>query len=277
MSLVVGCHLSVSKGFYAMGIDAISIGANTMQFFTRNPRGGKARKIEEDDLNKFKELCLEHNFGKVLGHASYTMNLCSAKEDVREFARECLLDDLQRMDLLPGNLYNFHPGSHTGQGVETGVEQITQALNDVLYEELQTEVLLETMAGKGSEIGAKFEELRDIIDKIELQEKIGVCLDTCHIFEAGYDIVTALDDVLEEFDKIVGIDRLKAIHLNDSLNELGAAKDRHAALGEGNLGIETIEKVINHQDLKKLPFFLETPHELPGYAEEIILLKTMYK
>ncbi len=271
--LNIGSHLSISNGFEAIGAQALSIGANTFQFFTRNPRGGAARKIEQSDIDALLALMKEHNFAQILAHAPYTMNLCSAKPETREFALNTLTDDLRRMEYLPGNLYNFHPGSHTGQGVQTGIAQITNALNTAMFDDMHTTVLLETMAGKGSEIGSRFEELRAIIDGVRLDGKIGVCLDTCHVFDAGYDIVENLDGVLEEFDKTIGIGRLKAIHLNDSMNYLGCHKDRHQKIGQGAIGIKAFEKIINNKYLKDLPFFLETPNDIDGYAQEITLLK----
>lgn len=273
--LNIGCHLSISNGFEAIGKQALEIDANTFQFFTRNPRGGSAKKIEQQDVNALLEIMSENNFAQVLAHAPYTMNLCSAKADTREFALNTLTDDLQRMEYLPNNLYNFHPGSHTGQGVEKGIEQIISALNTAMFESMTTTVLLETMAGKGSEIGSRFEELKMIIDGVRLNDKIGVCLDTCHVFDAGYDIVNKLDEVLEEFDRIIGIERLKAIHLNDSMNYLGCHKDRHQKIGEGAIGLDTFEKIINHKYLGSLPFYLETPNDIDGYAREIKLLKNM--
>lgn len=273
--LNIGCHLSISNGFEAIGKQALEIGANTFQFFTRNPRGGSARKIEQADVDALKQLMSENSFSQILAHAPYTMNLCSAKPETREFALNTLKDDLQRMEYLPDNLYNFHPGSHTGQGVEKGTEQIISALNEAMFPEMNTTVLLETMAGKGSEIGGKFEELKAIIDGVDCNDRIGVCLDTCHVFDAGYDIVDNLESVLEDFDRIIGLDRLKAIHLNDSMNYLGCHKDRHQKIGQGALGLETFRKIINHQKLSELPFYLETPNEIDGYAEEIRLLKTM--
>ncbi|MEE1318906.1 MAG: deoxyribonuclease IV [Ruminococcus sp.] len=273
--LNIGCHLSISNGFEAIGKQALEIGANTFQFFTRNPRGGSARKIEQSDVDALKSIMKANHFAKILAHAPYTMNLCSAKAETREFALNTLTDDLKRMEFLPDNLYNFHPGSHTGQGVETGIKHIVDALNTAMYQEMTTTVLLETMAGKGSEIGSRFEELKMIIDGVNLSDKIGVCLDTCHVFDAGYDIVDNLESVLEDFDRIIGLDRLKAIHLNDSMNYLGCHKDRHQKIGQGALGLETFRKIINHQKLSELPFYLETPNEIDGYAEEIRLLKTM--
>ncbi len=271
--LNIGSHLSISNGFEAIGAQALSIGANTFQFFTRNPRGGSARKIDQSDIDALVALMKEHNFAQILAHAPYTMNLCSAKPETREFALNTLTDDLIRMEYLPGNLYNFHPGSHTGQGVQTGIAQITNALNTAMFDDMHTTVLLETMSGKGSEIGSRFEELRAIIDGVRLDGKIGVCLDTCHVFDAGYDIVENLDGVLEEFDKTIGIGKLKAIHLNDSMNYLGCHKDRHQKIGQGAIGIKAFEKIINNKYLKDLPFFLETPNDIDGYAQEISLLK----
>ncbi len=275
--MVIGCHLSVSKGFEAMGREALSIGANTFQFFTRNPRGGKARDIDEDDTARLLSLMDKNGFGKILAHAPYTLNPCSKDERTREFAFEAMSDDLRRMEYLPGNMYNFHPGSHVGQGVEKGVQLIAELLNKVLHKEMTTTVLLETMAGKGTEIGSNFKELRDITDRVQLSDKIGVCLDTCHVFDAGYDIVNNLDGVLDEFDKILGIDRLKAIHLNDSMNYLGCHKDRHQKIGEGGIGAKAFERIINHPKLRNLPFFLETPNDAAGYKREIEMLKAMRK
>ncbi len=273
--LNIGCHLSISNGFEAIGNQALEIGANTFQFFTRNPRGGSARKIEQADVDALKLIMSENAFSQILAHAPYTMNLCSAKPETREFALNTLKDDLLRMEYLPDNLYNFHPGSHTGQGTEKGTEQIISALNEAMFPEMHTTVLLETMAGKGSEIGGKFEELSAIIDGVENKDKIGVCLDTCHVFDAGYDIVNHLDEVLDEFDKIIGIDRLKAVHLNDSMNYLGCHKDRHQKIGEGAIGLDAFKRIINHPALKNLPFFLETPNDIDGYAYEISLLKSI--
>lgn len=273
--LNIGCHLSISNGFEAIGKQALEIGANTFQFFTRNPRGGSARKIEQADVDALKQLMSENGFSQILAHAPYTMNLCSAKLETREFALNTLKDDLQRMEYLPDNLYNFHPGSHTGQGVEKGTEQIISALNEAMFPEMNTTVLLETMAGKGSEIGGKFEELKAIIDGVDYNEKIGVCLDTCHVFDAGYDIVNHLDEVFDEFDSVIGLDRLKAIHINDSMNYLGCHKDRHQKIGEGAIGIDAFKRIVNHPCFKNLPFFLETPNDIDGYAYEIRLLKSM--
>lgn len=275
--LNIGCHLSTSKGFKAMGDTALSIGANTFQFFTRNPRGGKAKAIDEGDVKALLNLMKENNFVKVLAHAPYTLNPCSKDEGIREFAREMMLDDLARMEYLPNNLYNFHPGSHVKQGVDIGIDYIVKHLNSVIKEEQTTKILLETMSGKGTEIGRNFEEIKAIIDGVHYKEHMGVCLDTCHIFDGGYDIVNNLDNVLEEFDKIIGLDKLYAIHLNDSKNILGSHKDRHEKIGEGNIGLEAMERIINHEKLRNLPFFLETPNELDGYAKEISLLKGLYK
>ena len=273
----IGSHLSISNGFEAIGKQALEIGANTFQFFTRNPRGGSAKKIEQSDVDALILLMKKHNFSQIIAHAPYTMNLCSSKPETREFALNTLADDLQRMECLPGNLYNFHPGSHTGQGVEIGISQIINALNVAMFKTMHTTVLLETMAGKGSEIGSRFEELRKIIDGVDLNDKIGVCLDTCHVFDAGYDIVNNLNGVLCEFDKIIGIKRLKAIHLNDSMNFLGCHKDRHQKIGQGAIGINAITRIINDSRLKNLPFLLETPNDIDGYAYEIKMLKSFVK
>lgn len=274
---IIGAHLSASKGYTAMLKQAQEIGANTFQFFTRNPRGGSAKDIDEDDVKVFLSLMKSEGFPVILAHAPYTLNCCSAKPETREFAINTFADDLQRMEYTPNQLYNFHPGSHTGQGEEVGIQLIADALNKVLFPEMTTTVLLETMAGKGSEIGKTFEELRAIIDKTELSDKLGVCLDTCHINDGGYDVVNNLDGVIEEFDRVIGLDRLKAVHLNDSKNPLGAHKDRHEKIGKGYIGSEAIERIINHPALRNLPFFLETPNEIDGYAEEIAFLKSLYK
>lgn len=271
----IGCHLSASKGYTNMAEDAKKIGANTFQFFTRNPRGGSAKAIDEKDIKEFHKKCQEYGIDIILAHAPYTLNCCSAKEDIREFAINTMKDDLMRMEYTPNNLYNFHPGSHVGQGVEVGINYIIDALNKVLTQNQTTTVLLETMAGKGSEIGSKFEEIKQIIYGVKLSEKLGVCLDTCHVFDGGYDIVNDLEGVIEEFDRIIGLDRLKAIHLNDSMNPFASHKDRHQKIGEGSIGIEAIERIINHPKLKDLPFFLETPNELDGYAREIEILKKL--
>jgi len=275
--LKIGCHLSVSKGFYAMGKEAVSIDANTIQFFTRNPRGGSAKPIDEEDVKKFQELAKEHWINNLLAHAPYTLNACAATENIRTFAKNTMEDDLKRMEYFPESMYNFHPGSHVGQGVEQGTDYIVQMLNEIIKPEQTTRVLLETMAGKGSEIGRNFQEIKNIMDRVIVKEHIGVCLDTCHIFDGGYDIVNRLDEVIEEFDKIIGLENLYAIHLNDSMNICGSHKDRHAKIGEGNIGLEAITRIINHPKLRNLPFFLETPNELEGYAKEIKLLREKYK
>jgi len=277
MMLNIGCHLSASKGYKAMGKNALKIGANTFQFFTRNPRGGKAKKIDPEDIKALLEMAKENEFAVLLAHAPYTVNPCSAEESVREFALETMKDDLERMEYLPNNLYNFHPGSHVKQGVEIGIKYITDTLNSIIKPDQTTTVLLETMAGKGTEIGRSFQELKQILDGVELSEKIGVCLDTCHVYDAGYDIVNNLDGVLEEFHKIIGLDKLRAIHLNDSKNPFESHKDRHEKIGQGSLGKEAIIRVINHPKLCNLPFFLETPNELSGYAEEIKMLREAYE
>ena len=272
----IGCHLSASDGFLAMGKAALSIGANTFQFFTRNPRGSKAKAIDPADVDAFLALAAEHGFGTLVAHAPYTINPCSKDERTREFARMTLADDLKRMEHIPGNVYNFHPGSHTGQGIETGICQIAETLNAILTPDIRTTVLLETMSGKGSEVGSRFEELREIIDRVELSDKLGVCLDTCHVSDAGYDIADDPDGVLTEFDRVIGLDRLRAVHVNDSLNPVGSHKDRHARIGEGCLGAEALGRVVRHPALQGLPFVLETPNELPGYAREIALLKELH-
>lgn len=274
--LKIGCHLSISKGFYEMGKEAVSINANTIQFFTRNPRGGAAKEIDEEDVKKFKELAKQNKIENLLAHAPYTLNAAAAKPELRKFAKETMIDDLKRMEYFPGNMYNFHPGSHVGQGVEVGTEYIIEMLNEIIKPEQTTKVLLETMAGKGSEIGKDFEEIKNIMNKIKLKDHIGVCLDTCHIFDGGYDIVNELDKVVEEFDKIIGLDKLYAIHLNDSMNECNSHKDRHAKIGEGNIRLDALVKVINHPKLKHLPFFLETPNDLEGYGKEIKILRENY-
>ena len=271
----IGCHLSASDGFLAMGRTALSIGANTFQFFTRNPRGSKAKAIDPADVAAFLALAAENGFGTLVAHAPYTINPCSKDEHTREFARMTLADDLKRMEHLPGNVYNFHPGSHTGQGIETGIAQIAETLNAILTPDIRTTVLLETMSGKGSEVGSRFEELREIIDRVALSDKLGVCLDTCHVSDAGYDIADDLDGVLTEFDRVIGLDRLRAVHVNDSLNPRGSRKDRHARIGEGCLGAEALGRVVRHPALQGLPFVLETPNELAGYAREIALLKAL--
>ena len=271
----IGCHLSASKGFLNMGKEIVALGGNTFQFFTRNPRGGAAKDIDEKDVEAFKKFADENGIEVILAHAPYTLNACSADESIRDFAKRTFADDLARMEYVPGNLYNFHPGSHVKQGVEIGIDYITQMLNEVLKPEQTTKVLLETMAGKGSEIGRSFEELRAIIDRVELNDHLGVCLDTCHVYDAGYDIVNDLDGVLKQFDEIIGIDRLYAIHINDSKNPFESHKDRHEKIGEGSIGTEAFERIINHPMLADKPFFLETPNELDGYAKEIALLKSL--
>ena len=274
--LYIGCHLSSVKGFENMGKEALGIGANTFAFFTRNPRGGKAKDIDTADVQRFRELAEKNGFGKLVAHAPYTLNPCSATEKTRTFAYMVMEDDLKRMEYVPGNYYNFHPGSHVGQGVEKGIELITEVLNDIIKPEQSTIVLLETMAGKGSEVGGRFEELAAIIDGVKEKDKIGVCMDTCHVSDAGYDIINDLDGVLAEFDRIVGMEKLHALHINDSLNPTGAHKDRHAKIGEGHLGLEAIAGFISHPKLRGLPCILETPNELDGYAREIEILKKAY-
>ncbi len=273
----IGCHLSSSKGFVNMERTALSIGANTFQFFTRNPRGSKAKDIDEDDVRRYLESARENGIEIILAHAPYTLNPCSADENTREFARITMEDDLKRMEYVPGNMYNFHPGSHVGQGSDIGISMIADLLNELMKPEQTTIVLLETMAGKGTEIGRSFEEIAAIIDKVELKEKIGVCLDTCHVYDAGYDIVNDLDGVLLRFEEVIGLDKLKAIHLNDSKNPFESHKDRHEKIGEGSIGVEAFGRIINHPSLRELPFFLETPNELDGYAKEIELLRSLYR
>ena len=274
--LYIGNHTSSSKGYEAMGKQMLKNGGNTFAFFTRNPRGGKAKEIVPEDVAKFLELAEENHFGKIVAHAPYTMNACAAKENLRVFAKDMMSDDLKRMEATPGNYYNFHPGSHVGQGTETGIEKIAEILNEVLTEEQTTTVLLETMAGKGSEVGAAFEEIRAIMDKTEKKHKLGVLLDTCHVWDGGYDIVNDLDGVLEEFDRVIGLSNLKAIHLNDSMNGLGSHKDRHAKIGEGQIGLEALVRVICHPALQGLPFILETPNDDEGWTKEIALLRERY-
>ena len=269
----IGCHLSASKGYLAMAKQAVSIGANTFQFFTRNPRGGKAKEINEDDVKAFLEYSKEHGINRILAHAPYTLNACSADSGIREFAKNTMADDLKRMEYTPGNYYNFHPGSHVGQGVEVGIDFIAEMLNEILTKDQTTIVLLETMSGKGSEVGRNFEELKAIIDKVKLKDKLGVCLDTCHIWDGGYDVVNNFDGVLDEFDKIIGLEKLKAIHLNDSKNDLASHKDRHEKIGEGKIGLDAISKIINNDRIKDLPFYLEAPNESDGYEREIELLR----
>ena len=271
--LTIGCHLSSANGFEHMGEEALSIGANTFAFFTRNPRGGKAKEIDPQDAEALRRILAENNFGKLVAHAPYTLNPCSDKQNVREFASLCMREDLQRMEYLPGNYYNFHPGSHVGQGTERGIELITGLLNEIITEEQSTIVLLETMAGKGSEVGGRFEELAAIMDGVSCKGRLGVCMDSCHVSDAGYDIIGDLDGVLEEFDRVIGLEKLHALHINDSKNPPGSHKDRHAKIGEGELGTDVIAAFLNHPKLKGLPAILETPNELDGYAREIALLR----
>ena len=271
--MYIGNHLSASKGYAAMGRMAVKLGANTFAFFTRNPRGGAAKAIDPADVEKLLELMREQQFGKLVAHAPYTMNLCAAKEDIRKFSKEMIADDLRRMEYTPGNYYNFHPGSHVGQGADAGIEWIAEALNEVLTPEQTTTVLLETMAGKGTEVGRTFEELREILDRVELNDKMGVCLDTCHVWDGGYDIVNDLDDVLNEFDRVIGLDRLKAVHFNDSMNDCGSHKDRHAKIGEGKIGAEAMRRVALHPLLEGRPFILETPNDDEGYRREIQMVR----
>ena len=271
--LHIGCHLSFAKGFVHMGREALKINADTFQFFTRNPRGGGVRKMDVADVTALRELLAQHGFAKIVAHAPYTLNNCAAKPEIRAFARQAMADDLARLEYLPGNYYNFHPGSHVGQGIDEGIRLIADALNAVLTPEQQTTVLLETMAGKGSEVGSRFEELRAILDRVALREKMGVCLDVCHVNDAGYDIAGNLEGVLREFDRIIGLDQLRAIHLNDSKNPPGSHKDRHATIGNGTIGLEATKAIIMHPLLHRLPFVLETPNDLDGYAAEIHLLR----
>ena len=275
--LYIGNHTTSSKGYTRMARQMIANGGNTFAFFTRNPRGGRAKEIDPEDVRKFLELTEEYKFGKIVAHAPYTLNACAAKENIREFARETMADDLKRMEWTPGNYYNFHPGSHVGQGAEAGVRMIAEMLNEVLTEDQTTTVLLETMSGKGTEIGRNFEELRQILDLVEKKDKMGICLDTCHVWDGGYDIVNDLDGVLEEFDRIIGLEKLRAIHLNDSLNDLGSHKDRHAKIGEGEIGLEALVRVIRHPLLEGIPFILETPNDNEGWASEIRMLREAYE
>ena len=269
----IGCHLSSSKGYESMAKDAISIDANTFQFFTRNPRGGNAKAINEKDVERFLATAKDKDITPLLAHAPYTLNACSADPKLRDFAKRTMADDLVRMEYTPGNMYNFHPGCHVKQGVETGITYIAQMLNEILSPDQTTTVLVETMAGKGSESGGRFEELKQILDLVDLSDHMGVCLDTCHVWDGGYDIVNHLDEVLNEFDQIIGLNRLKAIHLNDSQNPLGAHKDRHAKLGEGYIGLDTFRRIVTHPILGKLPFYMETPNDLDGYAREIHMMR----
>ena len=273
--LRIGCHLSSARGFLAMGEDAVRIHANTFQFFTRNPRGGKAKDLDMADVEAYLSYAARHDLAQILAHAPYTLNACAKDEGLRRFARETMADDLNRLSHFPGAMYNFHPGSHVGQGTEQGITYITELLNDILTPEQETIVLLETMAGKGSEVGRSFEELRRILDGVKCNDRMGVCLDTCHVYDAGYDIVGHLDDVLEEFDRVIGLERLRAIHLNDSKNPFESHKDRHEKIGEGSIGLEAIARILHHPQLSQLPFYLETPNELEGYAGEIALLRSL--
>lgn len=274
--IYIGSHISSSKGYAAMGRQALKLGADTFAFFTRNPRGGSAKEIRQEDVDKFLKIAEEGGFGKLVAHAPYTLNACATKEEVRTFAREAFADDLRRMEYIPGNYYNFHPGSHVGQGSEIGIQKIAEILNDVLTEEQTTTVLLETMSGKGTEVGRNFEELRKILNLVEKKSKMGICLDTCHVWDGGYDIVHDLDGVLNDFDHIIGLERLKAIHLNDSLNDCGSHKDRHARIGEGKIGMEALVRIIKHPALREIPFILETPNDDSGWTEEIHVLKEAF-
>ena len=274
----IGCHLSSAAGYLAMGREAVGIGANTFQFFTRNPRGGAVKPFDKEDAAAYNEFAAQNGISVILAHAPYTLNACAASEGLREFARNVMADDLTRLSHIPGSMYNFHPGSHVGQGTETGIELIAALLNAVLKDDAsQVPVLLETMSGKGSEVGGEFTQLKQIIDRTEKSGRLGVCLDTCHVYDAGYDIVSTLDDVLLEFDKAIGLDKLKAVHINDSKNPFASHKDRHEVIGSGSLGMDALARVINHPALRELPFYLETPNDIEGYAKEIALLKAMYK
>lgn len=275
--LYIGSHISAAKGYAAMGKQALKLGANTFAFFTRNPRGGKAKEIDQTDVDKFLQIAEEHAFGRLVAHAPYTMNACAAKEEIRSFAKEMMEDDLKRMEYTPGNYYNFHPGSHVGQGSDAGIAMIADLLNEVLLPEQTTTVLLETMAGKGSEVGCKFEELAAILKRVTLKDKMGVCLDTCHVWDAGYDIVNDLDGVLDQFDHVIGLEYLKAIHMNDSMNPLGSHKDRHEKIGKGQIGLEAMRRIINHPKLQGLPIILETPNDDAGWTEEIALLRSQHE
>ena len=275
--LYIGSHISAAKGYAAMGKQALKLGANTFAFFTRNPRGGKAKEIDQTDVDKFLQIAEEHAFGRLVAHAPYTMNACAAKEEIRSFAKEMMEDDLKRMEYTPGNYYNFHPGSHVGQGSDAGIAMIADLLNEVLQPEQSTTVLLETMAGKGSEVGRKFEELAAILERVTLKDKMGVCLDTCHVWDAGYDIVNDLDGVLDRFDHVIGLEYLKAIHMNDSMNPLDSHKDRHEKIGKGQIGSEAMRRIINHPKLQGLPVILETPNDDAGWTEEIAFLRSQHE
>ena len=274
--LHIGCHLSVSQGFRHMGEEALTIGADTFQFFTRNPRGGSVRKLDTNDMTALNELMAEHEFAPILAHAPYTLNGCSKTERTRQFAVEAMSEDLQRLEYLNNCRYNFHPGSHVGQGTDEGIRLIADMMNQCMFSGQKTTVLLETMAGKGTEVGRSFEELASIIDKVKLADHVGVCLDTCHVFDGGYDIATRLDEVLDQFDRIIGLERLKAVHINDSKNSLGSRKDRHEKIGKGHIGLDAFRQIINHPALRRLPFYLETPNDLDGYAREIAMLRELY-
>lgn len=271
--LTIGCHLSSSKGYFVMGKEAVKIDANTFQFFTRNPRGTRAKAMNPEDVNRYLDFARDHGIERILAHAPYTLNACSPNEGLRSLARDTMKDDLDRMEYTPGNCYNFHPGSHVGQGTEAGICFISDMLNQVLTPQQHTTVLLETMSGKGSEVGREFEELKEILDRVEQKDHMGVCLDTCHVWDGGYDIVGDLDGVLNRFDRVIGLHKLKAIHLNDSQNPLGAHKDRHAKIGEGFIGFEALKRITVHPALKDLPFYLETPNDLSGYAKEIAMMR----
>lgn len=275
--LHIGCHLSCAKGYLAMGETALSIGADTFQFFTRNPRGGSVKPFDAEDAQALNAFMTAHGFAPILAHAPYTLNACAADEKIRDFARRTMREDLERLSHIPGAMLNFHPGCHVRQGVGVGVALIAKMLDEVYTPEITTPVLLETMAGKGSEVGGRFEELRAVMDAAKVGSRLGVCLDTCHVFDGGYDVANRLEDVLAEFDRIVGMDRLRAIHINDSKNPLGSHKDRHEKIGQGRIGLEALVRVINHPRLRGLPFYLETPNELPGYAQEITLLRSRYR
>ena len=273
--LKIGCHLSCSKGYLAMGREAVKIGANTFQFFTRNPRGGRAKELDLADIGEYLAFAKEHEIGQILAHAPYTLNACAKDDSLRHFAYETMCDDLSRLAHVPGCMYNFHPGSHVKQGAMTGISYIADMLNRIGEQGFSTTILLETMAGKGSEVGRNFEELRAIIDKVEDTGRLGVCLDTCHVFDGGYDIAGDLEGVLNEFDAVIGLERLKAVHVNDSKNPLGSRKDRHEKIGEGQIGLDAFAKIVTHPSLRRLPFYLETPNDLPGYQKEIELLRAM--